>query len=422
MNDASIAKIPSASLTRNQAKPLLESLKSGVKFDDDQFSGDGNSFAVTLDNHVVYTQDHGIWNILGKIEGKEQSDKALIIGAQRDAPCNGAIYPNTGTTVLMELVQIFMKMKRNFNWAPLRSIYFISFDGSEYNFAGVSELIEGKTREIRKETTAYIDLSDAIAGDKLEIAMNPIFKTLFAQYQEEYEFTTHSVKDYKNYVPLMTEGVPIIDFGYKGLNYPKYTCNDTFDEFRKFGDKDFSKHAKLVELISKISLHIIEDPLIPFDVSEYVEGLNDLFKDLQNYANDVDQENKLKFDPMMEGLLRFKRVGKELELWVKAWKDIVDEDGGNEPSLLSVHRWNWNSKLNQIEKLFLSDAGLPLRRWYKNLLFGPQFWKPEEGEYEWWSYPSIRDAIFNKDWNLAQEEIDRVGRALSEGASMFIQG
>lgn len=30
MNDASIAKIPSASLTRNQAKPLLESLKSGV--------------------------------------------------------------------------------------------------------------------------------------------------------------------------------------------------------------------------------------------------------------------------------------------------------------------------------------------------------------------------------------------------------
>lgn len=422
MKDASIAKIPSAPLTRNQAKPLLESLKSGVKFDDEQFSGDGQTFEVTLDNHVVFTTDHGIWNVLGKIEGKEQSDKALIIGAQRDSPCNGAIFPNTGTTVLLELVQVFMKLKRNFNWTPLRSIYFISFDASEYNFAGVSELIEGKTREIRKETTAYIDLSEAVAGDKLDIALNPIFKTLFSQYQEEYGFNLHSLQEYKNYVPFMTEGVPVIDFGYKGLKYPKYTCQDTFEEFRKIGDKDFSKHAKLVELISKVALNIIEDPLLPFDVTEYVEGLNDIFKDLQRYAHDVDAGHKLRFDPVIEGILKFKRVGKELELWIKAWKDIVEEDGGNEPSLLAVHRWNWNSKLNQIEKLFLVDLGLPKRRWYKNLIFGPQFWKPEEGDYEWWSFPSIRDAIFDHDWNLAQQEIDRVGMALSEGANQFIQG
>lgn len=422
MRDASIAKIPSAVLTRNQANPLLESLKSGVKFDDGQLSGDGTSYEVTLDNHVTFIQDHGIWNVLGKIEGKEQSDKALIIGAQRDAPCNGAIYPNTGTTVLLELVQVFMKLKRNFNWSPLRSIYFISFDASEYNFAGVSELIEGKTREIRKETTAYIDLSEAVAGDKLDVALNPIFKSLFSQYQEEYGLELHSLQEYKNYVPLMTEGVPIIDFGYKGLKYPKFTCADTFDEFRKIGDKDFSKHARLVELVSKISLHIIEDPLIPFDVSEYVEGLNERFKDLQRYAHDVDAGNPLRFDALMEGILKFKRVGKELELWVKAWKDIVEEDGGNEPSLLSVHRWNWNSKLNQAEKLFIADAGLPKRRWYKNLIFGPQFWKPEEADYEWWSYPSIRDAIFEHDWNVAQEEIERVGKALTEGASVFIQG
>lgn len=422
MKDASIAKIPSVPLTRNQAKPLLEKLKSGVQFDDGQFSGDGNSYEVTLDNHVIFTQDHGMWNVLGKIEGKEQGDKALIIGAQRDAPCNGALYPNTGTTILLELVQVFMKLRRNFNWTPLRSIYFISFDASEYNFAGVSELIEGKTREIRKETTAYIDLSEAVAGDNLEVALNPLFNSLLAQYQEEFGFSTKSLHEYKNYVPLMTEGVPVIDFGYKGLKYPKYSCQDTFEEFKNIGDKDFTKHAKLVEFISKIALHIIEDPLIPFDVSQYVEGLNEYFKDLQRYAHDIDANNGLKFDPMLEGLLKFKRVGKELELWVKAWKDIVDEDGGNEPSLLAVHRWNWNSKLNQLEKLFLTDAGLPTRRWYKNLIFGPQFWKPEEGDYEWWSYPGVRDAIFNRDWNLAQEEINRLGNALTEGANAFIQG
>ncbi|CCH42957.1 Glutamate carboxypeptidase 2 [Wickerhamomyces ciferrii] len=424
MNDASMAKIPSAVLTRNQAKPLLKSLESkGIKFDDGFSSGDGQSYQITLDNHVTYNQDHGIWNVLGKIEGKEQSDKALIIGAQRDSPCNGAIYPNTGTTILLELVQVFDKLRRNFNWTPLRSIYFISFDATEYNFAGVTELMEGKVREIRKETTAYIDLSDAVAGDQLEVSLSPILRGIFKQYQEEFQYTEKPFDEYKNTLPFITEGVPIIDFGYKGLKYPKFTCQDTFENFKQHGDSDFSKHAKLVEFISKIALHIIEDPLIPFDVTDYVEGLNDYFKDLQAYAKFIggEGEDKINFGPLMEGLLRLKKVGKELELWAKAWKEIVDEDNGTEPSLLSVHRWNWNSKLNQIEKLFLSDdGGLPNRRWYRNLIFGPQFWKPEEGDFNWWTFPGVRDAIFNQDWKLAQEEVDRVSRALTDGASVFV--
>lgn len=415
---APMPKIPSVSLTWNQAHKLWEKLNNGIDFPD--FNSGDKSLSVKLVNRVVYKEDHAMWNVLGKFQGKEQPDKAMIIGAARDAACKGAVNPDTGTVVMLELINVLNKLMLKFNWQPLRTIYFISWDSSEYNFGGVTELIERNVQEMRREATVYLDLSDAIAGDNLEISTTSLLKTVLSQYQDEYKFTTKKWDTYKNSLPFMGQGIPVMDVGYRGTPYPQFTCDDTFENFKKMEiDPDFTKHLTLVEFLIKVTLNIIDDPLLPFDMETYEAELKDNVKALEEYAKVVRPEEQYNFQELHRSLLSVNHLSREIANWRKAWREIVDEDSGVEPSMLTVHRWNWNNRLNTLEKYFLDPDGLPGREWYKNAIFGPQLFKPENDE-NWWSFPSIRDAIFfGVD---VQVQIDHVAQLLLDGTKYFIQG
>jgi hypothetical protein len=417
-SEVPLPKLPSASLTWNQAKQLWGKLDQGYKFDDFQ-SGD-KSLQITLNNKVVYKENHAIWNVLGKIDGKEQSDKAMIIGAARDAPCKGAVNPGTGTAVMLEVIEVLNKLRVKFNWEPLRTIYFISWDSSEYNFGGVTELIERDIQEMRREATVYLDLSDAVAGDQLEITTTALLKTLLNEYQEEYKFSYKQFDSFKNSLPFMAQGIPVIDIGYRGTPYPEYTCDDTFEMFKKLDmDPAFERHRTLVSFIVTIVLHVIEDPLIPFDIVAYSDEININIAALQEYASKKQPDKKYNFEPLSSAIFSLRQLGRDMSNWEHAWREIVDEGAGLEPSMLTVHRWNWNNKLNLLEKYFLDGSGLPGRPWYKNTLFGPQFFKPEDDPY-WFSFPGIRDAIF---YGMeVQEQIDSVSKLIMDGCKSFVQG
>ncbi|ONH66666.1 Uncharacterized protein TRE1 [Cyberlindnera fabianii] len=421
-DEVSMARIPSVSLTWNQASELWQKLgDKGVVFEDGFHSGE-KELEVTLNNSVVYKEKHPIWNVLAKIDGREQSDHALFIGAQRDAPCKGAIMPDTGTVVLLELAQLFQKLMSKFNWTPLRSIYFISLDGTEYNLSGATELIEVNVHGVRKETMMYLDLSDAVAGDHIEVRGSSLLSRLLDNYRDEYNLTTgQQFDEYGNFVPFMGQGIPVVDIGYKGGKYPKYTCDDTFENFQKSNmDPGYDKHRKLVEFVLKFALNLVEDPLIPFDITSYVEQMNQDFKDLQNYAEEVQPGNKYDFAPLTASLLEVKQLGKDLDIWRRAWTEIVEEDSGLEPSLLAVHRWSWNSRLAALEKLFLSENGLTGRPWYKNPVAGPQVFKPDNGLGSWWTFPGVRDAIYmGLD---VQKEINTAAQLITDGCKYFVQG
>jgi N-acetylated-alpha-linked acidic dipeptidase len=69
---------------------------------------------------------------------------------------------------------------------------------------------------------------------------------------------------------------------------------------------------------------------------------------------------------------------------------------------------NLNKLLFQSERKLLSETGLPRRPWYKHTIYAPGFYTG----YGVKTLPGIREAIEQRNWKEAQEQIESVTSAL----------
>lgn len=426
---SSSPRIPSLPVSAEDASSLLKQLE-GIGSSDvfsGQWSGDASSPAVAFENSPAVKERKTIWNVVGKIEGREQDSEGVIIGAARDSWCFGATHSGTGTTVLLQLIQLFDRLKKEYNWTPLRSIFFVSFDGTEYNLAGASEWVESRYRELRRRSYMYIDLSDAVSGDFISVKSHPALLKIVQEsmkqvqdpvsessiYEAQWKGQSASLFDeYKNYVPFMSVGgMPALELSFKAEKRVPHTCEDTFERLQKV-DPDMKRHKALTQLIARVATRFIDEPIIPFDMAHYVEQLNVYTHDLESYSKFVSDTATLDFNPLVQSILRLKQLDERVfSGWNKAWWDIVNSNGGLEPTIIAVSRWGWNSALSQFDKNLLTMAGLPDRPWYKNMVFGPQYWTPSH-DFQCFTFPGVRDAIFNKDWETAQRQIDVAAKVI----------
>ena len=76
-----------------------------------------------------------------------------------------------------------------------------------------------------------------------------------------------------------------------------------------------------------------------------------------------------------------------------------------------------NARLIAIERAMTLNEGLPNRDWFKHQIYAPGFYTG----YGVKTLPAVRESIEQKDWKLAEEQIERVGKVL-ENAGEAIQG
>jgi hypothetical protein len=315
-----------------------------------------------------------------------------------------------------------------YQWKPLRSIYFISFDASEYNFAGVTELIEAKSHEVKKEGIAYLDLSGELMndGDQLEMLTDSLLYNLVSSYSSDFNFTvSENFQKYDNFIPFMNLGIPVIKPSYIKPSKSIYKCQSGFEDLKKM-DPSYKKHSTLVKLLIRLILNITDDPLVPFNLTRHVDSLNSHMKSLASLMAQTHPDLHIDFNALVTALLKLKQVAKEFEMWENAWKNLVSDDSGIEPSLLSIHRWNWNTKLNTAEKSMLDingDGVSKERKWFRNVLIGPQLTRPEGKDADWFSFPSIRDLIDKEGVTKEEieEELKRVAGLILAGAKAMLE-
>lgn len=425
--DSPIApRIPTIPLSSRQAQQLKKLLSSdgSLDFNDGWHSGKIGDATINLELENSIRPTHLSWNVVGKIEGREQNDKAIVIGAARDSSCFGASYPNFGTANLLSLVQLFQQIRYKFDWRPLRNIYFISYDASNYGNAGSTELLEVELSKMKNEIYAVLDISQlGIDPDnnKLDIQAHPLLFSFFNDQSTKMEFdiNVRTVQQYGDWSSYMANGIPVAVLStdhVRTRKAPIDTCSDTFEKFREVAAKDeWKKVSDTLLYVFQVVLKLVDDPLIPFSIGGYVSVVDELFKDLQKST-----DQQLNFEPIMEGMLLWKRIGLQWDSWVSAWNNIVLlEDDGIEPSLLSVDRWTWNKKLANIGKRQCISEGLPDRKFYKNNVFGPALWMDDS--HDSWSFPGVRDAIADEDWERAQEQINSLAKTLHKSANLFIE-
>jgi N-acetylated-alpha-linked acidic dipeptidase len=74
-----------------------------------------------------------------------------------------------------------------------------------------------------------------------------------------------------------------------------------------------------------------------------------------------------------------------------------------------------NLDLIRSERLLTDERGLPNRPWFKHLLYAPGFYTG----YGVKTIPGVREAIEQKKWSEADEQINRVSAALEHESELL---
>lgn len=449
-------KIPSVPISWKDGQKLMSKLEKGAKFDD-LSSGDGLGPKVKMMIKHEERPSHQIWNVVGSIPGRDQLEKGIIIGAARDSSCSGTIGSNTGTTVMLEMLKVFTSLQRHYNWSPTRSVYFLSFDGTQYNLAGAGEWVESKIEELKNQGYAYIDLSDAVAGDRLSIKSHPFMHevvrdalklvdhmvdddtgekidgNLYDYYKKTNNNNDHiryNMLSSKNYIPFINSAnMPSMEIKFTGQEYPENSCYDNFENFEKSNiDKYMNKHHQLVELLTIIALKLAESPIIPFNFNDFTSRLGDYFLDLQRYVQHHVEVQGSDLIPVFDvrglsqSIREMRDAGKNFHNWCNSWKTFLAESGELEPSPLAMSRWKWNDNMVKFNGQFLSPDTEPKRPGYRNILFGVSYDAPsnDDNEFEWNTFPAIRNYIDRSEYEHAQQEIHHLANTLQTAARAFL--
>ncbi|CAI4052982.1 Tre1p SKDI_16G1010 [Saccharomyces kudriavzevii IFO 1802] len=423
-----LPKIPSIPISTNQAEQILATLsETGVKFPNNIFSGSSDDCRLDLVVQTAIRERHPVHDIVGKIEGSEQSAKAIVISAPRNSVSYGATYPSFGTVVLLSIIQLYQEMVYKFDWKPLRNIYFISFGGSEFNEAGATELMEKRTEALKSEIYTMIDVGQIGIWDDsnvLDIQCHPLLADLFQKNttNRKFDVKVDNIHQFGDWTPYLARGMPVAIISSPHVMNRELPIGTVQDKFGAI--KDILEDKKKGEMLREIMLYLVErslelvdDPFIPFSISSYVDFLSNTLQDLQRECSDT-----VSFDEVFSGATLWRNTKSQFEKWKREWTDLMYGGGTYiEPTIIAINRWTWNYLLSGIGVAQCLEDGLAERAFYKNVIFGPKLHVEKDDPVRSWTFPEIRDSIANKDWSSVQAQLNTLGSILQNTAHYFLE-
>ncbi len=463
-----LLKIPVLPISYHDAQPLLATLGGPVA--PEAWRG-----ALPITYHIgpgstkVRLKVESDWkmvpayNVIAKIKGSQYPDQWVIRGNHHDAWVHGANDPVSGVASMMEEARVIGEMVKN-GYRPKRTLVFAAWDAEEPGLIGSTEWVENHKEELKQKAVIYINtdangrgflgaggshgleaLVDEIAKDVKDPQTNvSIYDRLKARQvstagsdkarKDNMAKKTMTIgalgsgSDYSAF--LQHAGIPSLNIGFGGEDEggSYHTIYDSYDHYSRFGDPGFKYGVALAQTIGRAVLRMADADVLPFNfknlhktVSTYVtelQTLTDQMREATLVQNEVIKGNnyKLAADPndfFKEPVVKeevpyidfspLQNALRLLELSATGLaENIAKLPAGSDQSAL-------NKKLYQAEQVLLTDTGLPRRGWYKHTLYAPGFYTG----YGVKTIPGVREAIEQRDWKEAEEQISVVaGRIL----------
>jgi N-acetylated-alpha-linked acidic dipeptidase len=114
----------------------------------------------------------------------------------------------------------------------------------------------------------------------------------------------------------------------------------------------------------------------------------------------------LNLAPLRNGLAALERSSEQYE---KAFARAMDGGGS---ALVRTSTASINVQLIAVERALTLSDGLPNRPWYRHQIYAPGLYTG----YDVKTLPGLRESIEQKQWKLADEQSQRVGKALENAA------
>jgi N-acetylated-alpha-linked acidic dipeptidase len=465
-----ILKIPVLPISYHDAQPLLASLDGPVA--PPAWRGAlpltyriGGTSKTNV--HLKIKQNWDIvpaYDVIAKMKGSTYPDEWVIRGNHHDAWVNGAADPISGLASVLEEAKAIGQLVRE-GYRPKRTLVYCAWDGEEPSLLGSTEWVERHEKELSAKAVAYINsdgnssgffnaggshaLTHLITGISKEVKdpllqssifdrkrASELLKTPDAKRKSLYnnpEYTLAALGTGSDYSAFLQHlGIPTLNlaFGGESGGGDYHSIYDSYDDYIRFKDPDFSYGLALSQVAGRVVLRLADDEKLPFDfrglheaIKTYTDDLisqtktikesyaaqNELIdKDIYHLAADAREKFTAPKRKPDVPVLDFSNLLKAIDS-LKIEADALhkrQEDFSGDAKLIQVN----NKKLYQAEKALLINEGLPRRPWYKHSIYAPGFYTG----YGVKTLPGVREGFEEGHYAEALQELPKLTKAIQQ--------
>lgn len=452
-----ITKIPVLPISYEDAQPLLEALEGPVApaswrggLPITYHIGPGPAkvrLKLAFDWKLVPAH-----NVIATMKGTDFPDQWVMRGNHHDAWVHGANDPISGMVALMEEARAVGELAKK-GQKPKRTLVYCAWDAEEPGLIGSTEWVEDHKKELQQKVVAYINTDGngrgflgAGGSHSLQAMVKEVAGTvkdpqtgvsvkerrIAAQMVNggDDAFSLYALGSGSDYTPFIQHaGIASLNLGFGGENGggEYHTIYDTYPHYKRFKDPTFAYGVALANTAGRITLRLANADVLPFDFKEWYTTVSGYWGEIKTNADQmrkaVEKHNKLlksnafvlASDPQKEFIapkamkevpyLNFAPVQNELAS-LNTTIELLSLTNGFKVS--KAKQAELNQQLISAERMLTSEKGLPRRPWFKHQIYAPGFYTG----YGVKTLPGVREAIEQKDWIEAQEQITVLSNTL----------
>ena len=416
-----------------------------------------------------------VYDVVGRLAGSTEADQWVVRGNHHDAWVNGAEDPVSGQMSLLEEARALGELYKQ-GWRPKRTIIYAAWDGEEPMLLGSTEWGEQHAQELQQHAVAYINtdgngrgLLQAEGAHSLEALVNGVARDVEdpeagmsvwkrlqlsrihnaanadarAQLRNRADLRLDPLGSGTDYTVFEHHlGVPSLNLAYFGEDEGGiyHSIYDDFYWYTHFSDTEFVFGKALAQTIGTTVMRLADADVLPYrfsnladTVNEYLKEVQELLKQKQTAVKETNREledgvykaindpRRPRVAPKQEAVppyINFAPLENAADALAKAGdhynKALASALNGkvDAAKLTAI-----NEQLLKAERLLLNDGGLPTRPYYKHMLYAPGLYTG----YAPKTVSGIRESIELKDYKLAEQEVPRVAKAVSDEAAFVEQ-
>jgi N-acetylated-alpha-linked acidic dipeptidase len=232
-------------------------------------------------------------------------------------------------------------------------------------------------------------------------------------------------------------GIASVDMGYGGEDEGGiyHSIYDDFYWYTHFSDTDFSYGRALAQTAGTMVMRMADADLLPFQFGDLADTVHLYLTELKTLATTKRDEAKERDRELTEGVYQaindpkkhmvpppeepvppylnfapLEQASDDLTEAAKAYDTAYAAAHGTAPADL-------NTDVIRSERLLTDEHGLPNRPWFQHILYAPGFYTG----YGVKTVPGVREAIEQKKWPEAAEQIARAAAAIEHEADLLKQ-
>ncbi|XP_033507658.1 transferrin receptor protein 2 isoform X2 [Epinephelus lanceolatus] len=321
-------------------------------------------------------------NIFSSLEGRDEPDQYIILGAQRDSLGPGAVKSGVGTAILLELARTFSAMVKN-GFSPRRSLLFVSWDGGDFGNVGATEWLEGYLSMLHLKAVAYFSLDQAVMGDDvLSAYSSPLLvdlldaairqvehprhagQTIFSQAEREGGSWRIMKPLYLNsgaYSFTAFAGVPAMELRFtEERAYPFVnTPLDTTSRLQEvLGGRLGVTGRSLGELVGEMVLRLAHDHILPLRIDSYAQAVLQFSAQLNKHSAEL-QSRGLSPQWVFSARGDYSRAAETLQR-------AIDNSDLHDPTTARFY----NTRIMRVEYYFLSQYVSVVETPFRHVIHG----------------------------------------------------